>query len=227
VLRLYALVLPVLAAVVAWRSSVRASGTAAELAAALPLLGAAAYAHLVTQPFWVNGFGWERGGARLYFVAPVELTAVLRAKNGATALAALGLFAAAAISALTAGAAPPAWAVVGAIALHLGLAPALHGAGNLVSAWNPRAAAFGAQRGGHVAPASALAGIAIVSTASGIFSLPVLAAVHAEEPWLMPAGWALLGVAALVAYRLTLPRVAALVGARREALLAAVCDEEA
>ncbi len=69
--------------------------------------------------------------------------------------------------------------------------------------------------------------MAIVSAASGVFSLPVLAAVHLEEPWLMPAGWALLGAASLLAYRAALPRVAALVGARREVLLAAVCDEEA
>jgi ABC-2 type transport system permease protein len=227
ILRLYVLLLPAIAGGIAWRTGSRPAGVATELAGALPLLGIAAYAHLVTQPFWLNAFGWDRGGARLMFVAPLDGAAVLRAKNRAATVAAAALFALSAAAVLVVGAPVPAWGVVGAVALHLGLAPALHALGNVVSVWNPRASAFGAQRGGHVAPASAFAGMSIVSACGGLFALPVLAAVRLEQPWLMAAGWAALGLAAFATYRATLPATARFLARRREDLLAAVCGDDA
>ena len=225
VLRLYALLLPVLTGVVAWRVAARPPSAMAELAGALPLLGVAAYVHLVTQPFWLNAFGWDRGGARLLFLAPLDLAEVLRAKNQAALAASTTLFALCALSAVAAGEPPPPWAIAGAAALHLGMAPALHALGNVVSIWNPRAAAFGAQRAGHVSPLSSLAGLAIVSGVAGLFALPVLLAVSLEQPWLLAWGWAALGGCSLVVYRASLPRAAALLARRREQLLAVVAGE--
>jgi ABC-2 type transport system permease protein len=89
-----------------------------------------------------------------------------------------------------------------------------------------RPAPYTIQRGGHLAPASALAGMAIVSAGSALFAAPVLAAISLEEPWLLPAGWAALGAAGAVAYRATLPRAARLLAARREPLLQAVCGDD-
>jgi hypothetical protein len=126
-----------------------------------------------------------------------------------------------------AGRAPPGWALAGAAVLHVALAPLVHGLGNLVSILNPRAAAFGAQRAGHVAPLSALAGMGIVSAAAAAFAPPVLLAARVEQPWAMVAGWAAIGAVLHVLYRVTLPRVGALAGRRREALLAAVCGDDA
>jgi len=226
-LRLYVLLLPVIAGGVAWKVGSRPSAVAVELGGALPLLGVAAYAHLVTQPFWLNAFGWDRGGARLLFVAPLDGAAVLRAKNRAATLAAATLFAFSAITVLAVGPAVPSWALAGAVVLHLGIAPALQALGNVVSVWNPRPAAFGAQRGGHVAPVSAFAGMSIVSACGGVFALPVLVAVRLEQPWIMAAGWAVLGLAALAVYRATLPATARFLARRQEELLAAVCGDDA
>jgi ABC-2 type transport system permease protein len=222
VLRLYAIVLPILAGFAAWRAGAEGE-PARELAAALPFLGLALYLHLVVQPFWLNAFGWERGGARLLFLAPLDLAAVLRAKNRATfAVTALLLVAGGSI-ALAAGPAPPPWALAGAAVLHAGTAPALHGIGNAVSILNPRAAAFGAQRGGALSALSSLAGMAIVATVAGVFALPVLAAVWLGQPWAMVLGWAALGAIAAAAYHATLPRAARLLARRRDALLAELC----
>ena len=44
-----------------------------EVVRALPLLAFAVYTHLATQVFWLNAFGWDRGGARLLFLAPLPL----------------------------------------------------------------------------------------------------------------------------------------------------------
>jgi ABC-2 type transport system permease protein len=226
VLRLYAVLLPALTGLLAWRLGGRPGATASELAPVVPLLGVAAYVHLVTQPFWLNAFGWDRGGARLLFLAPLEPAAVLRAKNRAALAGAAALFALCAAAAIAAGRPPPIWAVVGAAALHAGMAPLLHGLGNFVSVLNPRAAAFGAQRAGHLSPLSAFGGMSIVSAVAGAFALPVLVAVRIEQPWAMALGWVALGVVALVAYRASLPRAAALLAARRERLLATVCGDE-
>jgi ABC-2 type transport system permease protein len=227
VLRLYVLLLPAIAGAVGWRLSTRPGAIGQELAAALPVLGFALYVQLVTQPFWLNAFAWDRGGARLLFLAPVAPADVLRAKNRAAVVAAAVLAALCGAAAALAGAAPPAWALAGAIALHAGVTPFLHGLGNVVSIVNPRAAAFGAQRAGRLAPLSALAGLAIVSATVSVFALPVLAATRLENPWILAGGWAALGVAGYGGYRATLPRAAALLVRRREELLAEVCGDDA
>ncbi len=56
-----ALVVPALAGFVGWKLVPRIPQDAGEVVRALPLLGFALYAHLATQPFWLNAFGWERG----------------------------------------------------------------------------------------------------------------------------------------------------------------------
>jgi hypothetical protein len=43
----------------------------------------------------------------------------------------------------------------------------------------------------------------------------------------MTGGWVAMGLAALVAYRLTLPRAGALLARRRERLLAVACGDDA
>ncbi len=198
-----------------------------EVVRALPLFGFAAYAHLATQPFWLNAFGWERGGGRAWFLAPVAPADVLVAKNLAAYAFSLALFAASAAAGVAAGGAPPAWALAGAIALHAGIAPLFLGAGNLVSILNPRPASHTLQRGGHLAPVSAFAGMAIVSAGVGLFAVPALVAIRLDRAWLLPAGWLALGAACLAAYRIALPRVARLLVARREPLLDAACGDDA
>ncbi|HET8539214.1 MAG TPA: hypothetical protein VFL83_05020 [Anaeromyxobacter sp.] len=222
-----ALVVPAFAALVAWKIAPAIPEEAGEVVRALPLFGFAAYAHLATQPFWLNAFGWERGGARAWFLAPVAPADVLLAKNVAAYLLSLALFVASAAAGVAAGGAPPAWAILGALALHAGIAPLFLGAGNVVSILNPRPAAHSVQRGGHLAPLSAFAGMAIFSGGAAIFALPVLVAIELDEAWLLPAGWLALGAASLGAYRLALPRVGRLLVARREPLLEVACGDDA
>jgi ABC-2 type transport system permease protein len=221
-----ALVVPAFAALVAWKLSPRIPAEAGEVVRALPLFGFATYAHLATQPFWLNAFGWERGGARAWFLAPVPPADVLVAKNAALYLFSLALFAASAGAGIALGGPPPAWALLGALALHAGIAPFFLGAGNLVSILSPSAAAHTVQRGGHLSPVSALAGMAVFATGAGLFALPVLVAIRLDDGWLLPAGWAALGLAGLAAYRAVLPRAARLMSSRREPLLDAVCGDD-
>jgi ABC-2 type transport system permease protein len=223
-----ALVVPAFAGFVGWKVSPRIPVEAGEVVRALPLLGFALYAHLATQPFWLNAFGWERGGGRAWFLAPVAPAHVLVAKNVVAYAFSLALFVASAGAGLAAaGGAPPTWALLGAFALHAGIAPWFLAAGNLVSILNPRAAPHTIQRGGHLSPVSALAGMAIFSGGVGLFAIPVLLAIRLEAPWLLPAGWGALGLAGLAVYRVALPRQARLLGQRREPLLDAVCGDDA
>jgi ABC-2 type transport system permease protein len=222
-----ALVVPAFAALVAWKVAPRIPEEAGEVVRALPLFGFAAYAHLATQPFWLNAFGWERGGARAWFLAPVAPADVLLAKNAAAYLLSFALFTASAAAGVAAGGAPPAWALLGAFALHAGIAPLLLGAGNVVSILNPRPAAHTIQRGGHLTPLSAFAGMAIFSAGAGIFAIPVLVAIRLDAAWLLPAGWLVLGAASLAAYRVALPRAGRLLASRREPLLDAACGDDA
>jgi ABC-2 type transport system permease protein len=218
-----ALVVPAFAAFVGWKVSPRIPAEAGDVVRALPLLGFALYAHLATQPFWLNAFGWERGGGQAWFLAHAD---VLVAKNAAAYAFSLALLAASTGAGVAAGGAPPAWALAGALALHAGIAPWFLAAGNVVSILNPRATPHTIQRGGHLSPVSALAGMAIVAAGSALFGVPVLAGIRLDEPWVLPAGWAALGLAGLGAYRLALPRVARLMGERREPLLQAVCGDD-
>ncbi len=222
-----ALVVPALAAFVGWSFSPRIPADAGEVVRALPLFGFALYAHLATQPFWLNAFGGERGGARAWFLAPVSARDVLVAKNVSAYLLSLALFAASAAAGIVTGGAPPGWALAGALLLHAGIAPLFLGAGNVVSILNPRAAPHTVQRGGHVSTVSALAGMIVVAAGTAAFGAPVLLAIRADEPWLVPASFAVLGAASLALYRATLPRAARLLAARREALLDGVCGDDA
>ncbi len=221
-----ALVVPAFAALVGWKLAPLIPEEAGEVVRALPLFGFAAYAHLATQPFWLNAFGSERGGGRVWFLAPVAPADVLFAKNAAAYLLSLALFLASAAAGSAVAGPPPAWALVAALALHAGLAPFVLAAGNVVSIVNPRPAPQTVQRGGHLSPVSALAGMAIFAGGSGIFAVPVLVAIRLDEAWVLPAGFAALGLAGLALYRAALPRVARLLAARKEPLLAAICGDD-
>ncbi|HET9551582.1 MAG TPA: hypothetical protein VFP50_01310 [Anaeromyxobacteraceae bacterium] len=221
-----ALVIPGMAGFVAWKALPHIPAEAGEVVRALPLLGFALYTHLATQVFWLNAFGWDRGGARLLFLAPLDLADVLLAKNGATYALSAGLYlGCTALTALVAGL-PPAWALAAAVALHAGVAPFFYGLGNLVSVLNPRVSPMTLQRSGSLPALSGLVGMGIVSAVSALFALPVLLALKLDEGWVLPAAWAALGAAGFVAYRATLPRVARLLSARREPLLAAVTGDD-
>ena len=221
-----ALVTPVMAGVVAWKLSPRIPPEAGDAVRMVPLLSFAMYAHLVTEVFYLNGFGWERGGGRLWFLAPVGPERVLLAKNAVAYACSFALFVLGATALVAVGGPPPPWGLPAALALHAGAAPLLLGAGNLVSVLNPRALPFSLQGGGSLSPLSTLAGVAILSGVSAIFALPALVAIRLESPGLLVAGWTALGLAGVAVYAWTLPRAAALLVARREAVLDAVAGEE-
>ncbi len=224
--RVYALILPAFAAFIAWKVKPAIPEEAGDVVRALPLLGFVLYEHLVLQIFWLNGFGWERGGMRTYWLAPVPIGEVLAAKNATLYGFSLALFALCVAVMVAVGGMPPAWALAAAVALHAGIAPVLYGLGNLVAVLNPRAAPFGVQRGGSLPNLSGLAGMVILTGASSVLAVPVLAALRLESPWLVPASWTLLGLAGFAAYRRTLPVVADLLDRRREQVLSVVCGED-
>jgi ABC-2 type transport system permease protein len=219
------LVVPTIAGVVGWRAIPRIPAEAGDVVRALPLFGLALYAQLVTQAFWLNAFGWDRGGARLWFLMPLDLADVLRAKNGAASLLSLVIFAASTAALLAAGGVPPVWSLCAALALHLGIGPWYRTAGNLVSILNPAPATHSLQRGGNLAPASSLAGVVIVSAGMALFAPPVLLALRLDEPWVLVGAWAALGLAGAVVRRAVFPATVRLLVRRREALLAAVAGD--
>lgn len=224
--RIYFVVLPAIAALVGWRLPAGRAGERSELVRVLPLFAIAAYVHLALQMFWVNGLGWERGGARALFLAPIAPERVLAAKNAALGAYTLALFAAAGGAYVATAGPPPAWAAAGAILLATGLAPFLYGAGNVVSVVLPRAAPLGVQRAGSISAMAAVAGMGITSATLAVFAFPVLIATTLDRLWIVPAGWALLGAAGLAAWRVTLPAAGRLLARRREAVLAAVSGDE-
>lgn len=219
------LVVPGVAAMVGWRATPMIPPEAGEVVRALPLFGFALYALLVTQGVWLNVFGRDRGGVRLWFLAPLELADVLRAKNAAVRVLAFGLFAASAAMLFATGGLPPPWAILAALLLHLGLGPFYVAAGNLVSVLNPRPGSHGLQRGASLAPASALAGIAIFSAGAALFAPPVLLALRLDRPWVLTTCWAGLGLLGAVIRRATAAATARLVERRREALVEAVAGD--
>jgi ABC-2 type transport system permease protein len=225
--RVAALVVPALAGLVAWKVLPQLPEEAGEVVRALPLFAVAAYVHLVLQVFWLNAFGWDGGGARVLFLAPLSPAAVLAAKNGASILTAALLFLLAGAVYVSAGTLPPAWALAAALLLHLGMAPWLHAVGNLVSVANPRAARFALQNRGSLPALSALGGMAITAGGTGLFGLPVLAALHWESEWVLLGAWAALGALGWAAWRWSLPHAGALLVRRREVVLAEVTGESA
>ena len=224
--RIYVLVLPALAGIVAWRAPWNLGGDAAEILRALPLFGLAAYVHLAFQIFWVNGLGAERGGARTLFLAPIAPEQILAAKNLALFAFTTAVFSLSAGAYLAVAGAPPLWASAGALALEVGLAPVLYGLGNVLGVLAPRAAPSGLQRAGSVSPLAALAAMGITSGALAIFALPVLGALWLDTLWALPIAWAALAVAAGFAWRATLPLTGRFLWRRREQVLAAVCGDE-
>ncbi len=226
--RVDAFLAPVIMAVVALKVEPRIPVEAGEIVRALPLFGAALYAHLLLQAFWLNAFGWERGGSRGYFLAPIDLASVLRAKALVLYAYSLLLFlASAAVLAAVGRGTAPAWAFAGALVLHAAVAPWLLLSGNLVSILRPKAASFAIQRSSAVSTFSGLIGMGILSAVMGIFALPALLAVRSESPWALVLGWGLLGLLGAWAFRAAIPREARLLADRRDEFLPAVCGDDA
>ena len=226
--RVDAFLAPVIMAFVTLKVEPRIPAEAGEVIRALPLFGAAIYAHLLLQAFWLNAFGWERGGARAFFLAPLDLAAVLRAKAVVLYLYSLLLFlvSAAVMVALGKGTAPS-WAFAGALLLHAAMAPWLLLSGNLVSILRPKAASFAIQRSSAVSAFSGLIGMGIVSAAMGLFALPALLALRIESPGALLAGWGLLGLLGTWAFRKAIPREARLLEGRRDEFLPTICGDDA
>jgi ABC-2 type transport system permease protein len=217
---------PAIAGLVAWKVEPRIPSEAGEVVRALPLLGVALYAHMLLQAFWLNAFGWERGGARLLFLAPVELAWVLRAKGLVLLLASLLLLlASAAVMALVGDGGAPPWALAAALLLHAGTAPWFLAAGNLLSILRPRSASFAIQRSAALSTSSGLAGVAIVSAVGGVFALPVLIAIRYDSTAPLLAGWGVLGIAGAWAWWNGAPPEARLLERRRDDFLPAVCGD--
>lgn len=225
--RIYAVLVPGIAAFIGFSLEPRIPREAGEVVRSLPLFGLAVYTHLALQAFWLNALGWERGGARLVFLAPVDPADVLRAKNLVLYVFSLGVFAVASGVLLAPGRPAPPWTLAAALALHAGTAPYLYAAGNLVSILNPKAASFAVQRNGSLSALSGLAGLGILSAVSGLFALPVLVALRLESPGVLVGGWAALGCLGLIAYARALPAEARTLSRRRDAVLPVVCGDDA
>jgi ABC-2 type transport system permease protein len=223
--RVYGVVVPALACIVTWQLAPRLPENAREMVRGVPLLSFALYTHLVLQIFWLNAFGWERGGARLLYLAPVSPPQVLLSKNLALLIVSAGIFATSAALTLLVGDRPPLWAVVAAGVLQLAGSPVLFGLGNLVGVLNPKAASFGLKRGVNISSLSALAGMGILSVAGSLFGIPVLIALRLGEPWLLSVGWAVVGAGAFAVYWKTLPAAGRLLVRRREEVLSVVCGD--
>ncbi len=222
-----AIILPAVAGLIAWKVSPFIPAESGEVVRALPILGVALYVHLATQTFWLNGFGWERGGARLYYLAPLRLEAVLLAKNLAVAALALCIELASVALMVVAGGWPPAWALAGSVALHLGAAPWFLAIGNAISILNPRVAPMALQRSGSMPALSALAGMVTFTGIAGLFALPVLLALKLDAGWVLPPAWLALGAVGGLAWWRSLPVAGRLLERRREQLLSAVTGDDA
>jgi ABC-2 type transport system permease protein len=220
-------VVPAIAGIVGWVGLPRRIPGAPELSSAVPLLGFALYTLLVTQAVWINAFGWDRGAARIWFLAPVAPADVLSAKNAAARLAAFAIFAACALALFATGGLPPLWVILAAVALHLGAGVWFVTAGNLVSILNGRPGSHALQRGASIAPLSALLGMGIVSAGTLLFLPPVLLEAKLEQPWILVWGWAALGLLGMAVRRAVLPWTARLLERKREGLLAAVAGDDA
>jgi ABC-2 type transport system permease protein len=226
--RVSLLLAPSIMAFVAWRVEPRIPAEAGDVVRALPLFGAAVYAHLLLQAFWLNGFGWERGGARVLFLAPIDPAIVLRAKAAVLYGWSLLLFlASAAVMALVGKGGAPPWALGAALLLHAGTAPWLFTAGAVVAILRPKAASFAIQRSSAVSTFSGLLGMGIVSAVMGMFALPALVAVRLESTAALLAGWTLLGAVGGIVFRVGIPREARLLADRRDEFLPAICGDDA
>lgn len=220
------LVVPALAGIIGWAGLPIPLPGAPELSGAMPLFAFALYTLLVTQTVWLNAFGWDRGAARTWFLAPVRAVDVLRAKNAAARLVSFGIFTACAVALFVTAPLPPAWALLAALALHLGAGGWFVTAGNLVSILSGRPGSHTLQRGASVAPFSALLGMGIVSAGTALFVLPVLLERRLDQPWVLFWGWAAVGLVGVAVRRAVLPATARLLERRREELVAAVAGDD-
>jgi ABC-2 type transport system permease protein len=152
---------------------------------------------------------------------------VLRAKNAAVRVLALAVFAGSAAALFATAGTPPAWALVAAVALHLGVGAWYVAAGNVVSILNPRPASHSLQRGGSLSSVAALAGMGIVSAGTALFVPPVLLALRQDQPWILAAGWVAVGLLGGAVRRAVFPATARLLERRREEVLAAVAGDTA
>ena len=185
------IILPAVAGLIAWKARPYLPAEAGEVVRALPVLGVALYVHLATQTFWLNGFGWERGGARLYFLAPVPPGAGAAGQEpggrraGARHRAGLG-------AGDGAGRRPAAGLGAGRHAWRSTSAPRPGSSCSAtpVAIWNPRVAPLTLQRSGSLPALSALAGMVIFSGVTGLFALPVLLALKAGRGVAAAAGLA-------------------------------------
>lgn len=226
--RVSLLLAPLILTLVALKVEPRIPPEAGDAMRALPILGAAIYAHLLGQALWLNAFGWERGGARAFFLAPVDLLAVLRAKALVLAGFDLLLFLAAAAPLLLLGkGTAPSWAWGAALVLHLATFPWLVLPGYLVSVLRPKAASFAIQRSSAVSTFVGLMGMGIVSAVMGLFAVPALLALRADSPMTLSGGWALLGVLGGVLAWRAAPRLARLLHERRDEFLPVICGDDA
>ncbi len=226
--RVDAFLAPAIMAVVALKVEPRIPSEAGDVVRALPLFGAALYAHLLLQAFWLNAFGWERGGARGYFLAPLDLASVLKAKALVLYGYSLLLFlASAAVMAAIGKGSAPTWAFAAALVLHAAMAPLLFLSGFLVSILRPKAASFAIQRSSAVSTFSGLIGMGILSAVMALFALPALLAVRSESPATLVVGWGILGVAGAWAFRKAIPREGRLLADRRDEFLPTVCGDDA
>lgn len=226
--RVDAFLAPAIMAFVALKVEPRIPAEAGDVIRALPLLGAALYAHLLLQAFWLNAFGWERGGARGYFLAPLDLASVLRAKAIVLYAYSLMLFlASAAVMAAVGRGAAPTWAFAAALVLHAAVAPPLFLSGYLVSILRPKAASFAIQRSSAVSTFSGLIGMGIISAVMAVFALPALLALRSESPAILLVGWGVLGLVGAWGFRKAIPREARLLADRRDDFLPTVCGDDA
>jgi hypothetical protein len=102
----------------------------------VPLLVAAAYAHLGVLEIATNSFGRDLSGARAYFLWPVRARDVLLAKNAVAYVFSLAIFALLALVALSTGRVPLAEIAVGLCA-HAATFPLLATYGNVSSVLYP------------------------------------------------------------------------------------------
>ncbi len=181
----------------------------------LCLMGAMYGSHILA-----NRFQWDRGGAGLYFVTPVDPGRVLLGLDLGIwlfgAMTSLGLLTAYVVAAGIPGPA----VVISGLLILAGARILLSLAGAVLSILFPSPRDMGASRN-RLSLVSAFAMTGATPAAAAVFGLPAVLLLP-RHPGLAPAVLLVLLVAAAGFYRLMLPRLGRLLISRREALLAAI-----
>lgn len=187
----------------------------------VPLLVAAAYAHLGVLEIATNSFGRDLSGARAWFLWPVRGRTVLLAKNAVAYCFSLAIFSLLALVALFTARVPPGEVAVGLCA-HAATFPLLATFGNVSSVLYPSPVRGTLRRVRGAGPLGArfLAMLLLVGAAWAPFWLARLRGI--------PLGVAYLGelLAMSVAYGGLLAFCARLFEERRERLLSALARDE-